>query len=108
MGFVQATVDVGVIFVLDVLIKCFELIVIHFALIRNLFYPDTPGKLVKIPVLLLCRIFVFRCSDVIQNLVHERSTWKYDKSIKNIFNELLIACIQCVLKFNCPLFPAFH
>jgi hypothetical protein len=58
MGFVQATVVVGVIFVVNFLIKRFELIVIHFALIRNSFYPDIPGKLVKMPVLLLCRIFV--------------------------------------------------
>jgi hypothetical protein len=65
-----ATVDVGVIFVINVGIKRFELIVIHFALIRNSFYPDTPRKLIKMPVLLLCNIFVFRTSDVIQNLVY--------------------------------------
>jgi hypothetical protein len=70
MGFIQAIVDIGVIFVMNVSIKRFEMILIHFALIRNSFYPDKPGKLVKIPALLLCKIFIFRSSDVIQNLVH--------------------------------------
>jgi hypothetical protein len=62
--------DVGVIFVMNILIKGFELIVIHFFLIKNSFCPDTHGKLIGMLVLLFCRVFVFRSSDVFQNVVH--------------------------------------
>jgi hypothetical protein len=69
-GSLQATMDVRVISVMNILIKGFELIVIHFSVIKNLFYPDTQGKLVEMLILLFCRVFVFRSSDVIQNIVH--------------------------------------
>jgi hypothetical protein len=82
MGFVQAIVDVGPGFVMNVSIKRFELIYIYFALVRGWFYADTRGKLVKMPVLLLFTVLGFQIG--FRNLFTETSMWECGKYSKRI------------------------
>ena len=50
---VQVTVDMDPISVMNVLIKPFLLICIHFAQARSSLYLGTPGKVTKLPFLIL-------------------------------------------------------
>jgi hypothetical protein len=58
---IEVTVDMDPISVMNVLIKLFLLICIHFAQVRSSLYLGTPGKVTSVPFLILIKLYAFRC-----------------------------------------------